>query len=75
MVHTLRGGLGYATGGDKAYAEPIRAAGFHGERAPDGLHAELKPQRWYRDPAGPKPKIAWAKGVGGQAPGRPLWGV
>ena len=76
VVHTLRGGLGYATGGDKAYAEPIRASGFYGERSTDGLHAEAKPARWYRDPAGPRAKVTWAKGSAGvQAPGRPLWGV
>jgi hypothetical protein len=76
VVNTLRGGLGYSTGGDKAYAEPTRASGFHGERATDGLHAEAKPARWYRDPSGPKAKITWAKGSEGvQAPGRPLWGV
>ena len=76
MVQSLRGGLGYATGGDKTYAEPTRASGFYGERNTEGLHAEAKPARWYRDPAGPKPKVTWAQPQGsGTGEGRPLWGV
>ena len=69
----LRGGIGYARHGDKAYREPAHAAGYHGEQlAGESNAAQGKPARWYQDPMGPKPKIAWLNG-GATASGRPLW--
>ena len=70
----LRGGIGYARHGDKGYREPMHAAGFHGEQVVGESNvAQGKPARWFQDPMGPKPKIAWlgdgAKGI----TGRPLW--
>ena len=79
VVDRLRGGTGFAKHGDKNYREPMRASGFFGEQQQAGAHAataEAKPARWYQDPAGPRPKIAWlggsASGAAARA-GRPLW--
>ena len=70
----LRGGIGYARHGDKAYREPMHAAGFHGEQlAGESNAAQGKPARWYQDPAGPKPKIAWLGAGNTGVTGRPLW--
>jgi hypothetical protein len=81
IVDRLRGGYGYSTRGDKNYREPQNAAGYHGEQQAGGLSSssvEAKPARWYQDPAGPRPKIAWlgqgpGAGSGQRSAGRPLW--
>ncbi len=81
VVERLRGGVGFARHGDKAYREPAYAAGFHGEQL-QGTHAATaqgKPSKWYQDPAGPKPKIAWLgegsarSSSSSSSTGRPLW--
>jgi hypothetical protein len=76
VIERLRGGVGYARHGDKAYREPMYAAGFHGEQVSAGAHAAAaqgKPAKWYVDPAGPKPKIAWLGEGSARGTGRPLW--
>lgn len=77
ITEALRGGLGYSTAGDKSYRDPAHAAGFHGEQIDAGMGAgataAAKPARWYADPAGPRPKIAWLGGSTAQIKGRPLW--
>jgi hypothetical protein len=64
-VDVLRGGVGYAHKGDKAYAEPAHAPGFHGA---------ARPAHWRRDPdAVPAAKLTWLVPPPAPAAGRPLW--
>lgn len=80
IVGNLRGGVGYNTLGDKVYRQPTYSSGFHGN-APQGLHGQAKPSKWYTDPSGPQPKIKWLVGAelkasaggSGRVTGRPLW--